>query len=75
MSTPRSPVVALMSMTLIALELVWTRILSAEFFYGATMVLVVAFSFGFNVALLGAPSVYLLAFWLLTLRDRWYVFR
>ena len=43
--------------------------------FGATMVLVVAFSFGFNVALLGAAVVYLLAFWLLTMRDRWYVFR
>ena len=29
----RLPVVALLSMTLLALELVWTRIFSAEFFY------------------------------------------
>jgi hypothetical protein len=33
MKTSKYPVIALLSVTLIALELVWTRIFSAEFFY------------------------------------------
>jgi hypothetical protein len=41
--------------------------------FGATAVLMVAISYGFTVALLGSAAVYLLAFWLLTLRDRWVV--
>jgi hypothetical protein len=43
--------------------------------FGATAALMLAIDFGFNVALIASAGVYLLAFRLLAMRDRWYVHR